>query len=278
MPSGRIPFTNWLFSLGGPGEQDLLLLFSVHLEAVQSQWPIVWTAMESLRKAPDASSGGLDPQPACLYPDLTARELRTAHPAPCAVPVGARVAEADCGPQLADPNKAMPAIAFPRGGGGEGTPAGSRRLQSDDCLYDAPENGAVWLGAGQAGADLVAYVDLRFNTAVQVASIDMRQAGGQALSATTVPAGGVDLTEYGTGGAPATTLAETALPPESSGVHRLVLAAVGPYLRGWLDGVPAGMNVRTRVTQSGTAGIYLTTLDSSPGEYSIVRAAVYEAG
>ena len=143
----------------------------------------------------------------------------------------------------------MDAMTVARGGGGEESPAGGRQLHSDDCLFAAPESGAVWLGAGQIGADLVAYVDFRFNADMQVASIDMRQAGGQALSATATPAG-LSLTEYGVGGAVATSLSQTTL-PLSSGVHRLVLSAVGPTLHAWLDGVETAASVRTRVTQSG---------------------------
>jgi hypothetical protein len=120
--------------------------------------------------------------------------------------------------------------------------------------------------------------DVRFAAAgTSIASIDMRQHGGQALSGTTTAAGGLFLTEYGVGGAPAASLSETTTTPASR-VHRLVLSAVGPDLRAWLDGVETDAPVRTHVVQAGTAGIYLTTEDAGPSVFTILRAAVYAAG
>jgi len=149
-------------------------------------------------------------------------------------------------------------------------------MDASDCRFYVPEDGAVLLDAGSLGADLVAYVDLRFPpTGKPIVSIDMRQHGGQALSGTTTP-GGVFLTEYGVGGLPATSLSETTVEP-ASGVHRLVLSAVGPTLQVWLDGAQIVGPVQTHVVQAGAAGIYLTTEDGGSDSFTIVRAALYAA-
>jgi hypothetical protein len=270
-------FTNWLFVLGTRRGVDLLLLFSAHRESAQQAWPVVWAAMESLRTAPAATAAdGLDPQPACLFPDLAAQAVRGAPRGSCALPVGRRLAEANCGPRLANPGQALAATIVPRSGG-RGTPTDGRRPGSSDCLFYVPEDGAVFLGAGPFGSDLVAYVDLRFPpTGKPIVSIDVRQHGSQAVSATTTPAG-LFVTEYGVGGVPATSLSGATVTP-ASGVHRLVVSAAGPTLRVWLDGVETVAPVQTHVVQPGTAGIHLATEDGASNEFTIVRGAVYTTG
>lgn len=270
-------FTNWLFVLGRRKGWDLLLQFSAHRERAEAALPVVWAAMQSLRTTPSVSTAdGLDSQPACLSPDLAAGAVSAAAPGPCVVPVGRRLAEANCGPSLADPGQALAATTIVPRSGGPSRPTDGRQLDSSDCRFYVPEDGAVFLGAASLGSDLVAYVDLRFPpTGKPIVSIDMRQHGGQALSGTTTP-GGVFLTEYGVGGVPATSLSETTV-AQASGVHRLVLSAVGPTLQVWLDGAQIVGQVQTHVVQPGAAGIYLTTEDGGSDAFTILRAAVYAA-
>jgi hypothetical protein len=271
-------FTNWLFALGGPNGQDLLLLFSSHREVARAMWPVVWGAMRSLRQArPDAGPDGADPQPGCLYPDAPARELTAGrHALPCAIPLGRRLGEADCGPAPADPGRTLDSTILSRTGATD-TPIDGRRLATSDCVFFMPANSAVWLGAGPVAADVVAYVDLRFaDSGRPIASIDMRQGGSQALSGTITPGGGMFLTEYGVGRAAATSLSATSVLP-SSGVHRLVLSAVGSRLHVWLDGRTEA-NAVTHVTQAGAAGIYLTTEDAAANVFDVLSAGVYAAG